>query len=1830
MGQIDSGSKSSRLLASRRYTHNTLTSAQESFTNVLDLRAEEIYTRAHLIPSSSLPHSGSSQKMAEFTKEGQTVTKYWYRHALTKSNTNNEVWFFLSPTGSNSGIGAQLIDANQQTNFISPKYTVASLATSTAADSTPGYLAAVYKSTSTDSSSLDGDDIVSTNDYQFDYKTGVLQFKSSTVDPTDSQYLYMTTYQYVGQTLKTGLEILGPFTASNITITGESDITSFASTAQSMISGSWKGELSSSLVKVAGGGVSGSSTSTGSFAYINVTSKLSGSSVSTGSFAHITATSKVSGSATATGSFGHVFVGDRLVFKDHQDSGEYISSDGTDISINVGSGGDINIPADIGVTFGNDGEKIEGDGTDLTITGNNINLTATADVVVPADVGITFGSGEKIEGNNTDLTITSGADINLTATSDVNIPSGVGVTFGDDAEKIEGDGTDLTISGNNINLTAVADVNIPSGVGLTFATGEKIESDGTDLSITVGASGDINIPANIGMTFGDDGEKIEGDGTDLTITGNIINLSPTADVAIPVNKGLLFAGTEKLESDGTDLTITVGAGGDINVGSGIGVTFGADGEKIEGDGTDLTIASSNDLHLTATTDINIPADVGLTFGNDGEKIEGDGTDLTIASSGVLTLSSTGNTIIETVTINNGDVTIPGNLTVTGDRIEAQVGSLQVADHTITVGSGSDSSALMDNAGLDFGVSGSVAFLRYRHAGTALSSSVFLEAPKLIVDTITVDGSEIDASGALTIDTGGDLSLDATGDINIPANIGLTFGDDAEKIEGDGTDLTITGNNIVLSPTADVKIPVNKGILLGDSEKIESDDTDLSITVGAGGDVNIPANIGLTFGDDGEKIEGDGTDLTIASSNELNLSATTDVVIPVDVGLHFGDGNEKIESNNTDLTINSGVDINLTATNDVNIPSGVGITFGDDGEKIEGDGTDLTISGNNINLTAVADVNIPSGVGLTFATGEKLESDGTDLSITVGASGDINIPANIGITFGDDGEKIEGDGTDLTISGNKIKLDSTMVTGSSTTTGSFAHGYFASKVGINETAPAEALEVIGNISGSGTGSFHHSLVRGYSYLFDAGGEYLLGDGTDLTITSGQDINLTATTDINIPSGVGLTFGNDGEKIEGDGTDLEIKGNNIKLTADTDVIIPSNVGLHFTDSAEKIESDGTNLTINAGADINLTAVSDVNIPSGVGLTFGDDGEKIEGDGTDLTIAGNIINLSPDADVKIPVNKGLIFGTHEKIESDDTDLTITVGSGGDINIGSGIGLTFGDDGEKIEGDGTDLTVASSNDLHLTATTDINVPSNVGLTFGNDGEKIEGDGTHLTIASSDKLKLDVATDLEIDVDGGDIKITDNGAHVADISATAISGSSVSTGSFAYVNVTSKISGSSVSTGSFGRLELAGNANIAGNITLGGNINIGDADTDDIVLGGEIKSNIIPDADATYDLGSSTKGWNDLHLGSGGVINLDGGDVTLTHSSNLVTITGGSIRVDKLEIDGANDYIDVDTDLKIIAAADVVVDPGGGELKVDGNVVPNSDSADDLGASGTAWNKLWVDDIDLNAQGSISIGGTGRIDLDADDDTSIRASADDVITFEAGAVDIAQMTATKAISGSSISTGSFGRLEVAGNTKLTGDITVGGNLTLGDAASDSVSITADLTSNLIPNTDNTYDLGSSGQQWKDLYVNGIGYIDSLGTDADPVTAYINAGEIDGAVIGGESAAAATVTTLSATGDVDLGDATSDTITATARFDSDIVPSTDSARDLGTSALQFAEAHIDTGYIDAITATTVATSGNVSGSSVSTGSFGKVLGDASAMTNVTDDGALAFSIVFGG
>ena len=49
MGLIASASKAIRLLASRRYTSGDLTTAQEAFTRVLDISADEIYIQQNLL-----------------------------------------------------------------------------------------------------------------------------------------------------------------------------------------------------------------------------------------------------------------------------------------------------------------------------------------------------------------------------------------------------------------------------------------------------------------------------------------------------------------------------------------------------------------------------------------------------------------------------------------------------------------------------------------------------------------------------------------------------------------------------------------------------------------------------------------------------------------------------------------------------------------------------------------------------------------------------------------------------------------------------------------------------------------------------------------------------------------------------------------------------------------------------------------------------------------------------------------------------------------------------------------------------------------------------------------------------------------------------------------------------------------------------------------------------------------------------------------------------------------------------------------------------------------------------------------------------------------------------------------------------------------------------------------------------------------------------------------------------------------------------------------------------------------------------------------------------
>jgi hypothetical protein len=112
-----------------------------------------------------------------------------------------------------------LIDVGQQTNFISPKYINDSNIVNQSADADnngnpPGYNIALF----TSANGITFTPLSPSASYQFDYKSGILQFTTTTVP---SNRIYATVYQYVGRMLSDPNDIIAlSITASNISASG--------------------------------------------------------------------------------------------------------------------------------------------------------------------------------------------------------------------------------------------------------------------------------------------------------------------------------------------------------------------------------------------------------------------------------------------------------------------------------------------------------------------------------------------------------------------------------------------------------------------------------------------------------------------------------------------------------------------------------------------------------------------------------------------------------------------------------------------------------------------------------------------------------------------------------------------------------------------------------------------------------------------------------------------------------------------------------------------------------------------------------------------------------------------------------------------------------------------------------------------------------------------------------------------------------------------------------------------------------------------------------------------------------------------------------------------------------------------------------------------------------------------------------------------------------------------------------------------------------------------------------------------------------------------------
>ena len=511
------------------------------------------------------------------------------------------------------------------------------------------------------------------------------------------------------------------------------------------------------------------------------------------------------------------------------DSGSSITLDATtsitldaaagDINLTPAASYDINVPANIGITFGDDGEKIEGDGTDLTITGNNINLTATADVVVPANVGVTFGSGEKIEGNNTDLTVTSGADINLTAVGDVNIPSGVGITFGNDGEKIEGDGTDLTVASSGaLTLTSTSHTVDTSGDIVLDADGGDIffKDGGTTFGSATNTSGDLIVKSGTTTALTFSGANMTAAGTIgsgaitstgvVTATGFTIGNAEIIEAELEqidgITAGTAAASKAVVLDSNKDITglRNVTIAGDLTVN---GTTTSVNSNTINVQHSMVFEGATDDAYETTLTVTDPTADRTITFPNltgtvsllDATETLTNKTLTTpviaeIDSGGEITLDATTDIVLDA---DGGDIFFKDGGTTFGSATNTS-GNLIIKSGTTTALTFSGASATL--AG-DLTVSGDDLFMATNTSGAALIADGTNFNPVVISGDLTIG-----TNGVAAIGTGVIVNADVHASAAI-ADSKLATISTADKVSGaaiqvdgatDGTSVTLAATD----------------------------------------------------------------------------------------------------------------------------------------------------------------------------------------------------------------------------------------------------------------------------------------------------------------------------------------------------------------------------------------------------------------------------------------------------------------------------------------------------------------------------------------------------------------------------------------------------------------------------------------------------------------------------------------------------------------------------------------------------------------------------------------------------------------------------------------------------------------------------------------------------------------------------------------------------------------------------------------------------------------------------------------------------------------------------
>ena len=288
-----------------------------------------------------------------------------------------------------------------------------------------------------------------------------------------------------------------------------------------------------------------------------------------------------------------------------------------------------------------------------------------------------------------------------------------------------------------------------------------------------------------------------------------------------------------------------------------------------------------------------------------------------------------------------------------------------------------------------------------------------------------------------------------------------------------------------------------------------------------------------------------------------------------------------------------------------------------------------------------------------------------------------------------------------------------------------------------------------------------------------------------------------------------------------------------------------------------------------------------------------------------------------------------------------------------------------------------------------------------------------------------------------------------------------------------------------------------------------------------------IPNVDLTDTFNTSRVRFNNLldSVGDVSTLTTAATDVTSAineHDAELGTITSGAMGTTAGTVSGAiaelDDRLDSINNTQIQSAKLLMNDSSAvsaikGKLDVHGDLYAGGILYTDQIKSATASEQVFINDtLELQAN---DINDVNNIHLrtalihDGDTNTKLEFGTDTIDLHTGGTARVAITNNDVTISENlTVQDSAYvtGNLAVGGNTTIGGTLTVDGevtfkagansNINLGDGDGDNVVFNADVNSSIIPNTDNTYDLGSSTKEWRHGYFDGTVNADNLAADA--------------------------------------------------------------------------------------------------------------------------------------